>query len=439
MLPLLLTAFYFLLFNFLIYRFKPFQLLGFKAWVSNALFNIKFAAGLLIWAIYTFYYTDKATSDVHKFYVDAQVIYSALPNDAPVYFELISGIGSNEARPQYTSQMHNWERNFDEAPINENRTVIRLNALLMLFSFKTYFVHILMMCFISLFGWVLLFNSVFKYINRPPNVLALLPLLLPSVLFWASGVLKEPVLVLGLGVFVYGLLNKDWKLRVACCGLGMLVLLAIKFYVLVCLLPAALAFLLLQKQEKPAMVLAKYAAVNIVLLIAALNIQHIVPRINAMQMLSNKQHHSVKEAIYFKAGSRIDITDIEPNAISIVSTAPIAVWNSLTRPYLWEGKNPMMLASALENLMVIGIILLCFFLFNRNNTKHLKLVLFLLLSSLTYFALIGMCTPVLGNMVRYKAPLLPLFLLAFIILADEAKLVSRLPLLQRLNTFCCGK
>ncbi len=162
MIALLLTAFYFLLFNFLIYRFKAFQLRGFKAWVSNALFNIKFAAGLFIWAIYTFYYTDKATSDVHKFYADAQVIYSALPNDAPVYFELLGGIGSNEATPQYTSQMRNWERNFDEAPINENRTIIRLNGLLMLFSFNTYFVNILMMCFISLFGWVLLFNSVFK-------------------------------------------------------------------------------------------------------------------------------------------------------------------------------------------------------------------------------------------------------------------------------------
>lgn len=432
MLPLLLTAFYFLLFNYIIYRFKAFQLHGFKAWVSNALFNIKFIAGLFIWAIYTFYYTDKTTSDIHKFYTDAQVIYSALPENPSAYFELLSS-GGSEHTAAYTSQMRNWERNFDEAPINENRTVIRLNAFLMVFSFNTYFVHILMMCFISLFGWVLLFNSVFTYINRPPTIPALLPLLLPSVLFWASGVLKEPVLVLGLGVFVYGLLNSSWKLRVACCGLGMLILLSIKFYVLICILPATLAFLLLQKQEQPALVVAKYIGVNIILLIAAFNIQHIVPRINAMQMLANKQHHSVKEAIYFKAGSRIDIPAIEANAGSITGTAPVAIWNSLTRPYIWEGKNPMMLASALENLMVLGIILLSLVLFNRHNSKHLNLVLFLLLASLTYFALIGMCTPVLGNLVRYKAPLLPLFLLAFVILAEEEKLVRKLPVLNKLK------
>ncbi len=181
------------------------------------------------------------------------------------------------------------------------------------------------------------------------------------------------------------------------------------------------------------MVLAKYVVVNIVLLVAAFNVQHIVPRINAMQMLSNKQYHSVKEAIYFKAGSRIDIPAIEPNAISIISTAPVAIWNSLTRPYLWESKNPMMLASALENLMVFGVILLSLIFFMRTNVKHLNLILFLLISSLTYFALIGMCTPVLGNLVRYKAPLLPLFLLAFIILADEKKLTAKIPMLNKLR------
>lgn len=431
MFTLLLTALYFLLFNYLIYRFPLFQLRGFKAWVSNALFNIKFAAGLLIWAIYTFYYTDKATSDIHKFYTDAEVMYSALPHNPSAYVELMASAGNNATSP-YTAQMKNWERNFDEAPINENRTVIRLNALLMLFSFNTYFVHILAMCFISLFGWVLLFNGMYQYINRPPTVLALLPLLLPSVLFWASGVLKEPILILGLGVFVYGLLSQRYLLRVACCGLGVVLLLAIKFYVLVCVLPAAFAFALLPKTTDTIKVSAKYLVLYIALAFATFNIQHIVPRINAMQMLANKQHHSVKEAIYFNAASRIGIPQVDASAISIIKAAPVAIWNTLMRPYIWEGRNPMMLASALENLMLIGIILLSLFYF-KWQPAHLNLMLFLVLASLSYFVVIGLCTPVLGNLVRYKAPLLPLFLFAFIIMADEGKLSAKLPILNRLK------
>ena len=437
MFTLLLTALYFLLFNYLIYRFPLLQLRGFKAWVSNALFNIKFAAGLLIWAIYTFYYTDKATSDVHKFYTDAEVIYSALPHNPSAYATLMTSAG-NDATAPYTAQMKNWERNFDEAPINENRTVIRLNALLMLFSFNTYFVHILAMCFISLFGWVLLFNGVYRYINRPPTVLALPPLLLPSVLFWASGVLKEPILVLGLGVFVYGLLSQRQWLRLTCCGVGIVLLLAIKFYVLVCVLPAAFAFTLLPKTTDTIRVSAKYLVLYMLLAFAAFNVQHIVPRINAMQMLANKQHHSVKEAIYFNASSRIDIPQVDASALSIIKAAPVAIWNTLMRPYIWEGRNPMMLASAMENLMLIGIILLSLVYFKWQPT-HLNIVLFLLLASLSYFVVIGLCTPVLGNLVRYKVPLLPLFLFAYIIMADAERLANTWQVLRRINTFCCGK
>lgn len=431
MIAILITAFYYLLFNYLIYRFEVFQLRGFKVWVSNALFNIKFAAGLAIWAIYTFYYTDKATSDIHKFYADAEVIYSALPQQPSVYFKLMTSAGSN-GTIAHTARMKNWERNFDEAPINENRTIIRLNALLMLFSLNTYFMHILAMCFISLFGWVLLFNGIHQYINRPPTMLALLPLLLPSVLFWASGVLKEPILVLGLGLFVNGLLAKVFGVRVANCGLGSIILLSVKFYVLICLLPAALAFIIMPNQVKALKVSIKYLILYVVLAIAAFNIQHIVPRIDAMQMLTNKQLHSIKEAIYFNAASRIDIPQIDSSAISIIKAAPLAIWNTLMRPYVWEGRNPMMLASTIENLMLIAILILSLLYF-KWQPQYLNLALFLLFASLSYFVVIGLCTPVLGNLVRYKAPLLPLFLFAFIIMSDKDKLIAKLPIMNKLK------
>ena len=220
--------------------------------------------------------------------------------------------------------------------------------------------------------------------------------------------------------------------------LGIALLLAIKFYVLVCVLPAAFAFVLLPKTTNTIKVSAKYLVLYIALAFAAFNVQHLVPRINAMQMLANKQNHSVKEAIYFNAASRIDIPQVDASAFSITKAAPIAIWNTLMRPYIWEGRNPMMLASALENLMLIGIILLSLLYF-KWQPAHFNLVMFLLLASLSYFVVIGLCTPVLGNLVRYKAPLLPLFLFAFIIMADEERLANTWQVLRRINTFCCER
>lgn len=434
-----ITALYLLVFNFLLLRFRKLQLHAFKPWVTAAVFNLKFVAGLLIWAVYTFYYKDLQNNDVHKFYNDAILLHDVAHKDTKAFVQLLVG-SENEATSAYSATMKNWERNFDEAPINENRTVIRLNALLMFLSFKTYFVHILFMCFFSMTGWVLLCNSVFAKSNSSTHVLSLVVLLLPSVLFWSSGVMKEPVLVLGLGVLVYGLLHKNFWKQVSFLAVGSLLILSVKFYVIACLLPAAMAFLVLKNNHRVPVVIGKYAATLMFVALAAFNVQRVIPAVNPTQMLVNKHTHSVKEAAYFNAGSRIDIPPLT-DATSIVEAIPVGVWNVVFRPYLWEGKNIMMLASALENVILVAIVLLCLFSFNtsviaRNEERvtkqspELNLALFLFISSITYFALIGISTPVLGNIVRYKAPLLPFFLFAFILMVD-IKPVTRLSWLQR--------
>ena len=148
-------------------------------------------------------------------------------------------------------------------------------------------------------------------------------------------------------------------------------------------------------------------------------------------MLVNKQTHSVKEAEYFNAGSLIKIPAIDNSSISILKTAPIGIWNTIARPYPWEGKNMMMVASAIENLFIMMFIMLCLVLSDFKNLRHLNLVLFLLNFSMAYFALIGICTPVLGNLVRYRAPLLPILLFAFILLIKSNTVPYKLKMLLR--------
>lgn len=415
---LLITVFYLLLFNFILFRIPKLQFKNFKPIVTPLLFNIKFITGILIWGIYTFYYKDLQNNDIHKFYNDALVLRQAANESPKDFLKIVSGVGAgNDSLQKYYTQMKNWERNFDEAPFNENRTVIRLNALLLFLSNNTYFVHILFMCFFSLVGWVLLTNSILNFTSASNSVLTIPIMLLPSVLFWTSGVMKEPVLVLGLGIFFWGLLQLNSPLikRICAIAIGTLIMLMIKFFVLVCLIPALIAYLLFQNIEDTKKVVLKYAAINLVLLVLAFSVHFIIPRINLQQMLINKQMHSVKEAIYFNAGSRIDIPEAT-NTAGIVTTIPVGVWNTLLRPYLWEGKNIMMLASALENALIIIFIATCIWFSYAKQFKNWNLLLLLLNFALAYFALVGMCTPVLGNLVRYKAPLLPVFLLAFVLI-----------------------
>jgi hypothetical protein len=154
----LLTSFYLLLFNILLYRFGMFQLPRLKPWLTLALFNLKFLAGVFSWAVYTFYYTDVKNNDVHKYYSDAVILQQyGVQNPLSFAKVMVGDDGALDARVE--AAMKNWHRNFDEAPFNENRTVIKLNAFLLFFSFNTYFVHILFMCFISLIGIILLIQG----------------------------------------------------------------------------------------------------------------------------------------------------------------------------------------------------------------------------------------------------------------------------------------
>ncbi len=428
---ILLTLFYLFFFNFLLYRFKKFQFKNFKPLVTHLLFNLKFAVGIFIWVIYTFYYKDVQNNDVHKFYNDAFILNRAATEQPMVFAELMAG-KENDATLPYLEEMKNWKRNFDEAPFNENHTIIKLNALLMFVSFKTYFVHILFFCFISIIGWVLLSNSILSFADARNSILALPVLFLPSVLFWTSGVMKEPLLVLGLGLIISALLaTRHLALTIVEILCGAIIILFTKFFVLACLFPALVAFLIFKNNKSAQFVWLKYAVVNLVLLFGTLNIHYIVPRINLQQMLVNKQTNSVKEAVYFKAGSRIEIPAIEASAVSVLKVAPLGIWNTLVRPYITESKNVMMLASAAENFFLIPFLIGCIAFMQWKQNDNLNLFLFLVTFSLAYFALVGMCTPVLGNLVRYRTPLLPLFMFAFIIRTVPPLLPNKLSFVLR--------
>jgi hypothetical protein len=349
------------------------------------------------------------------------------------FFKILCGRESAVTLP-YTSAMKNWQRNFDEAPFNENRSIIKLNTLLLFVSFQTYFVHVLFFCFFSLLGWVLLANSVLSFAHAKNSILVLPVLFLPSVLFWTSGVMKEPLLVLGLGLLLSAILNFEFRIsNFIKITVGVLVILLTKFFVLACLFPALLAYVLFGKNENKVFTPLKHVLVIIFFLLVAFNFHTLVPPINLSQMLMNKQMHSVKEAAYFKAGSQIEIPRIENNAVSFFKAATVGIWNTFTQPYIGHTKNVLMLLSAFENLIVLTFLFLFIACTNWRSKKNMNLFFFLVVFSLSYFALTGMCTPVAGNLVRYKTPLLPLFMFAFILQVEPKAIAGTLNFALRNN------
>jgi hypothetical protein len=387
--------------------------------------------GILLWIIYTYYYTDRSTGDIFKFYDDAKHIYQALPEHPLHYVQMVTGINTDATylKPYY-SQMHNWYKPWEGAKFHDNKLIIQFNALVYLFSFGYYNVHTVFICFLSLIGLTGIyktFSSVLVYKRRE---LAVAVFLVPSVLFWASGVLKEGIIVFALGMLMYHLYQwlydetKKWR-SFFLFFLSAILLLLAKMYVFVAIAPVIVSLIIVKKTSNKRVFL-KFLSVHFLFFILAVNVYRLHIDWNTLLFLHQKQMGFLQTAMTDKAGSYIPINYLKPEVMSLIRNTPQALFNTLFRPHLFESTSPFIAFSALENLFLLIVLIIAITFFKKPDEDKLPLfftcVFFVFMLSL----LIGLVTPVLGSIVRYRIPLIPFYIIALIIVVDKNKLTRRI-------------
>ena len=419
-LPILIIV----LLAWLTFRLRFFRLDELPAWAAPVLFLLKLFFGFALWAVYTFYYTDRSTSDIYKFYDDARYVHLAYTQDKAAFIGLMTG-SEDSSLDVYTGQMKNWERNFNKAvPFNENRFMIRLNALMMFVSGENIHVHTVFFCFLSFIGCILLLKLFQSFVEAGKKKWVLVTVLFPSFLFWTSGGLKESLIILGLGLFLYGFLFIRERGLSALLLLisGIAVLLVTKYFLLICLLPAVLAYYLFINKTSAKQVVLKYGGVIVLTLIVLQLIAPIDKRTNFARIISKKQKYAIGEAKYMKAGSYSEVPVVDSTITSVVINLPIGLWDSMMKPYLWQSRNPMMLLSAAENIALLILLILALIYRDRKKTYDYNILLFVCISVVLYFSIIGIMTPVLGNLVRYKVVMMPLLVFVLLYIVDLKRL-----------------
>jgi len=252
---IILSIFYTSLFCMFIYMMPFFKIKGVSPRVFIFVFVIKLFSAFALTLIYTYYYTDRATADIFKYFDDAKVIFQALYTKPYDYVRMVTGIGSDSPNLyHYYDTCRFWFKLIDYRLFNDNRTIIRFNAVVMVFSFGKFFVHNIFMSFLSLLG----LTGIFKvFIEKYPNrkwLLLISIYLLPSILLWSSGLLKEGLLLFALGLFFYYLWNilfhKPSIGKLIGLVIMILILSIVKYYVLICLVPGILYLLLVRIVKK---------------------------------------------------------------------------------------------------------------------------------------------------------------------------------------------
>jgi len=439
---ILLTIAYSALFIFIINKMQFFHVDGISKRTFSLLFILKLFFGFSLWAIYTFYYTDRATADIYKYFDDSAVIYNTLKTNPIDYFKLLFGIGNNTpAFDRYYSEMNFWARKVDSNIYNDSHTIIRFNALVRLFSFGYYNVHTVVICFLSLIGLTAIYKTFVTHLQDKKRELLFAVFLLPSVLFWGSGVLKEGLIFFALGLLIYYSSKLVSLKAIVICILMALLLAFSKFYVWLAIFPSIVLLVWINKTNAKNIFL-KFGTIIVFIGAIGLNIDSFTNIQNPLVTLSQKQYEfnllangHLTDANHNPipvANSIIQTNKLEPTLYSFLVNSPQAFVNTFLRPFIWELKSPLMLLSGLETLLIILTLILSLCFIKTLKIIKWEYVLFCISFVLIQFLIIGETTPIIGAIARYKTTALPFLAIALLFIIDKEKMLKKMPFLKKI-------
>ena len=419
----LLSFLYLFLILIFIKKSKFFKNTNLKSTTLYILFFVKLIAAYCLFLVYTRYYTDRSTADIFKYFDDSTWLFKNVFSKSPVnYFKIILGIHTDQPYIHYElKQTQYWFKPHETNVFNDNRTVIRFNLIIYLISLGYYHIHTLILCFLSFIGLTGIYKTFHKLFPQKTLILILCIYFLPSVLFWGTGILKESILLFSIGVFIYKLSeivihqNKSISNYVII-TVAFLLLTITKPYVILTLTPSIIA-LLTYHYFKKIRVLFYYIFVHLFCIVIALIINQYNSNLDVLGNIVYKQHDFLNVARDTHANSTIYVEKLSNNIYSFIHFSPSAFLNGFFRPTILEFNSISYLPAILEStVLIFGF---CLFLFKKKIPLEINqrlIIYFSLFYSMFLALLIGLATPVLGAIVRYRVPYLP-FLYSAIFLA----------------------
>jgi hypothetical protein len=375
---------------------------------------------------------ERSESDTFRYFDDSAYLHQAIKENPTAYLKMLFVSDDSQELMPYLDGMNNWFPAQRTTLYNDNRTVIRLNAIMRLVSFGNYYTHLLFFSMMAFYGLELIYKAFHKDFAGKKKILFAIIFLTPSLLFWSSGILKEAPLLLVFGISL-NILNKIFNKKVFWLHYIFLFfcsvfLFHLKFYVGLLLIPAVSGYFWIINNKGPhpiAKVILNYAIYFIVTI--AWHYQNW--NWSLFTVLKWKRQDFLGLAKIENAKSLIETGNLEDNPLSFLVNAPNGLWNSITRPYLWEVYSLAVLPNAIENVIILIFILVCIVYGKRNNFKNIGY--FFIMYAVGLLTIIGMVTPILGSLVRYKIPALPLFLMFFLLFLDMDKLKSKFSILNK--------
>ena len=426
MMNLSIDLFYLILIYLTIPYLPIINKLSFKPILVRLYLTIKLLSGLLLWLIYEFHYSNRNSSDIFKYFDDSLILYNSFFSNRIDFFKMLIGFGNNDSSlVVYYSQMNNWYHHSQNFFFNDYHIMIRLNAFLRFFSFGNYFVHFLFFNLLSTIGTAGILRFIQKnLIDNSNRQLLYTVILIPSFLFWTSGILKEALVTFLIGLCLYSSENlffyKRRQLHLFSIAFSIILLFTIKSYVALALTIALLPYYWAQ-QNNLLLVIKKYVAIIIGFVISILTLHFIGPQIDPINIVLQKQEQFSAIGKSQNATSTFKINLINNNMLSVTKSILLSFRNNFN-VNLNYNQNVLLLLSRLENIFILSLCILALFIIKPLHKINYNFLFMQITFSIIIIIITGSVTTIEGALVRYKCICLPFLLSSLIAIIDIDKL-----------------
>ncbi|MET0637802.1 MAG: hypothetical protein ABWZ25_17360 [Chitinophagaceae bacterium] len=412
----LLFVAYLIFFAWLVTRTKFFLASGLSKPQLVILFLLKIIAGIFYGWIGIYYGELAQMSDTWSYHSQGLVEYNILRTHPPEYFSnLFNNPYEHGLKNFFGSQFSYWND-------LKSNVFIKFISIFDIFSGGYYYVNVIFYTYATFVGPIALFRVMNNLLPGRRIWVVLGVFFIPSFFYWGSGLHKEGLISMGISLIMYAIYfsNKQGRLNLQRFLLfmgGLLLLLILRNFVLMLIIPAIIAWIL--SNRKPVWTPYIYSGVYVICILLFFTSRYLIPDLDFPAAVVEKQQSFLR----LVGNSSIPFNVMQPDFGSFIASTPKAFAMAATRPYPSDISHLLSLAAAVE----IGILLLLvvIFLLYRipKPTASRTTLYFCFFFSLTMLLAIGFSVNNLGAIARYRSIVLPLIMTPLLARTDWNRFV----------------
>lgn len=306
--------------------------------------------------------------------------------------------------------------------------------------FNSYLCISMCFAFFALGGSIRLFKTFYHFYPGQYREIALACLFLPSVCYWSSGLLKDPITFGCIGYISYAMLNLFVKKRnyissIALIAVCSFLLYTIKVYILLVLVMAILIwqFAEYNKLIENRTLRSIFAGMTFLgsLAVGYFLLQYLTSFEAAQQYQLDKFQGNAE----YQRRMYADIarqTGGQDSYFEINTSNPLlmvlgGITATFYRPFLWEVNSPIALLSCAESSIFLFLTL--FFIYKKGIKKFFTVpfsdprILMCFVFALIFSVAVGITSANFGALSRYKIPCMPFYLIMILLMYNKAGLI----------------